>query len=160
MDRYEISEVNLGKSEYICFEIFEVWVLNLPLNVKKIHNQSVAELVHCITVLYAQGLGACFGETWILLSSIYFFRTSEAITSPLNLESSWQSRYSTVSCCLMEWPANDILIPLKPRVFEKRLDLFLSSRKWIDSMLSINHWHNEEKSLFKTFSFFLTSSCW
>ena len=32
MDRYKISEVNLGKSEYICFEVFQVWVLNLSLN--------------------------------------------------------------------------------------------------------------------------------
>ena len=31
MDRYEISEVNVGKSEYICFELFEVWVLNFSL---------------------------------------------------------------------------------------------------------------------------------
>ena len=51
MDRYEISEVNLGKSEYICFELFEVQVLNFSLKegtMKDIHNQNVAELVHCI----------------------------------------------------------------------------------------------------------------
>ena len=34
-----------------------------------------------------------------------YFRNFEAITSPLNLELSWQPSYSTVSCCLMEWPA-------------------------------------------------------
>ena len=28
MDWYEISDVNLGKSEYIRFELFEVQVLN------------------------------------------------------------------------------------------------------------------------------------
>ena len=41
MDRYEISEVTLGKSEYICFELLEVWVLNLFLKeetMKNIHN--------------------------------------------------------------------------------------------------------------------------
>ena len=32
MNRYEILEVSLGKSENICFEVFEVWVLNLSLN--------------------------------------------------------------------------------------------------------------------------------
>ena len=59
MDRYEISEVNLGKSEYICFGLFEVWVLNFSLKeetMKNIHNQNVAELAHYIIVnslLYA-----------------------------------------------------------------------------------------------------------
>ena len=41
MDRYEISEVNLDKSEYICFELFEVWVLIFSLKeetMKNIHN--------------------------------------------------------------------------------------------------------------------------
>ena len=33
--------------------------------------------------------------------AFFFFRTFEAIASPLDLESSWQPRYSTVSCCLM-----------------------------------------------------------
>ena len=31
MDQYYILEVNLGKNEYICFELFEVWVLNSSL---------------------------------------------------------------------------------------------------------------------------------
>ena len=53
MDRYEISEVNLGKNEYICFNFFEVWVLNFSLKeetMKNIHNQNVTELAHHITV--------------------------------------------------------------------------------------------------------------
>ena len=37
----------------------------------------------------------------------FFFRTFEAIASPLNLKSSGQPRYSTVSCCLIDWPAED-----------------------------------------------------
>ena len=53
----------------------------------------------------------------------------EAITSPLNLEPSWQPRDSAVLCCIMEWPAKDMLIYLKPLVFEKRMDLVLSSSK-------------------------------
>ena len=70
MDRYEISEVNLSKSEYICFELFEVWALNLSLKeetMKNIHNQNVAELAHYIIVFYKQGLGACFGNTGMLV---------------------------------------------------------------------------------------------
>ena len=55
MDWYEISEVNLGKSEYICFVLYEVWVLNFSLKeetIKKIFNQSVGELAHYIMVLH------------------------------------------------------------------------------------------------------------
>ena len=57
MDQYEISEVNLGKNEYICFELFEAWVLNFSLKeetMKTIHNQNVAELVHYIIIFYTQ----------------------------------------------------------------------------------------------------------
>ena len=70
MDRYEISGVNLSKSEYICFKIFEVWALNLSLKeetMKNIHNQNVAELAHYIIVFYMQRLGTCFGGTEILV---------------------------------------------------------------------------------------------
>ena len=45
MDQYEVSVVNLGKSECICFELFEIWVLNFSLkeeNMKNIHNEIVA----------------------------------------------------------------------------------------------------------------------
>ena len=51
------------------------------------------------------------------------------MASPLSLEPSWQPRYSTVSCCLMENPAKLILISFKPLVFVKRMDLVLSSPK-------------------------------
>ena len=57
MDQYEISEVNLGKNEYICFVLFEVWVLNFSLKeetMRTIHNQNVAELVHYIIIFYTQ----------------------------------------------------------------------------------------------------------
>ena len=70
MDQYEISKVNLDKRKYICFELFEVWVLNLSLKeetIKNIHNQNVAELVHYIIVFYTQELGTCFGDTRILV---------------------------------------------------------------------------------------------
>ena len=55
--------------------------------------------------------------------------TFEGMASPLNLESSWQLSCSTVSCCLMEWPAKDISVFLKLLVFEKRMDLVLCSPK-------------------------------
>ena len=47
MDRYEISEINLSKNEYTCFELFEVWFLNFSLKeetMKNIHNRNVTEL--------------------------------------------------------------------------------------------------------------------
>ena len=70
MDRYKISEVNLGKSEYIYFELFEVSVLNFSLKeeiMKNIHNRNVAELAHYIIVFYTQESGTCFGDTGILV---------------------------------------------------------------------------------------------
>ena len=70
MDRYEKSEVNVSKSEYIFFELFEVWALNLFLKeetVKNIHNQNVAELAYYIIAFYTQGLGTCLGNTGILV---------------------------------------------------------------------------------------------
>ena len=70
MDLYEISEVNLGKSECICFKFFEVWVLYLSFKeetMKNIHNQNVADLAHYLIVFFTQGLGTCFGDTGILV---------------------------------------------------------------------------------------------
>ena len=70
MDWYEISDVNLGKSDYIRFELFEVQVLNFSLKEKtmnNIHNQNVTELAHYIIVFYTQESGTCFSETGILV---------------------------------------------------------------------------------------------
>ena len=70
MDQYEISKVNLDKRKYICFELFEVWVLNLSLKeetIKNIHNQNVAELVHYIIVFYTQESSTWFDNTEILV---------------------------------------------------------------------------------------------
>ena len=53
MDRYKISEVNLGKIEYVCFELFEVWFLNFSLKeetMKNILNQNVDKLARWIIV--------------------------------------------------------------------------------------------------------------
>ena len=62
MDRYEISELNLGKNEYICFEF------SLKEEImRNIHNQNVAELVHYIIAFYTQSLGTCLGNTGILV---------------------------------------------------------------------------------------------
>ena len=62
MDRYEFSDVSLGRSEYICFKLFEVRILNFfnkEEAMKNIHNQNVAELAHYLIVFYTQGLGTC-----------------------------------------------------------------------------------------------------
>ena len=70
MDWYKIWEVNLGKSEYICFEVFENYVLNFSLKeetMKNIQNQNVAELAHYIIVFYTQESGTCFRNTGILV---------------------------------------------------------------------------------------------
>ena len=88
---------------------------------KNIHNQNVVELVHYIIVFYTQESGTCFGDTGVLVYHLLFLGL--LIASPLNLESSWQPRYCTVLCCLMEWSTKDILISFKPLVFEKRMDL-------------------------------------
>ena len=75
MGRYEISKVNLSKSEYISFELFEIWALNLSLKeetMKNIHSQNVAELVHYIIVFFTQGLSTCFGDTGILVWLLFF----------------------------------------------------------------------------------------
>ena len=74
MDHYEMSEVNLGKNEYICFELFEVWVLNFTLKeetMKNIHNQNVTELAHYIIVFYTQELDTCFGDAGILVWHLF-----------------------------------------------------------------------------------------
>ena len=151
MDRYEISEINLGKNKYICFELLEDWILNFSLKTETMRN------IHN-SLLYA-GVRYLLWRYRNFSLAFIFFRTFEAIDSPLNLESSWQTRYSTVLCCLMEWPAKDVSISLKPLPFEKRKDLVSSSSKWIDSLFSKNHWNSDENSLFKKCSIFLTSSC-
>ena len=84
---------------------------------KNIHNQNVAELAHYIIVFYTQELRYLLWRCRNFSLAFIFIRTFEAIASPLNLESGWQPRYSTVSSCLMEWPAKGILISFKPLVF-------------------------------------------
>ena len=65
---------------------------------KNIHNQN---LVLHNSLLYAEVRYLLWRYRNFSLAFI-FFRTFEAIASSLNLELSWQPRYSTVSCCLME----------------------------------------------------------
>ena len=88
---------------------------------KNIHNQNALH----DSLLYARVRYLLWRYRNFSLAFI-FLRTFEAIASPLNLESSWQPRYSTVSRCLMKWPTKDILISLKPLVFEKRMNLVWS----------------------------------
>ena len=125
MDRYEIHNVSLDRNKYICFEDFEFSFSNFRLKeetMRNIHNRNVAEIAHN-SILYV--------GVWYLLCqyknfslAFVFFRSFESITFPLNLESSWQPRYTTVSCCFMESPTKDMLLSLKLLVFEKRMDYF------------------------------------
>ena len=67
MDQYKILEVNLGKNEYICFELFEVWVLSFSLKeetMRNTHNRNVAKSSN--SLFYTQELGTCFVDTGIL----------------------------------------------------------------------------------------------
>ena len=55
MDWYEISGVNLGKNEYICYELFEIWFLNFSLKeetMKNNHNQNEPEVADCVFYTY------------------------------------------------------------------------------------------------------------
>lgn len=80
-----------------------------------------------------------------------FFRTFGAIVSPLNLETSYQPMFSNV---FQKFPVKDILTSFKPSIFKIRMEIFCLFhllKKKIDSLLSMNHWHKDESSLFKTF---------
>ena len=63
-----------------------------------IHNQNVAELMHCIIVFYMQDSETCFADTGICICVLVLLKPYPSLASPLNLESSWQPRYSTVLC--------------------------------------------------------------
>ena len=55
MDWYEISGVNLGKNEYICYELFEIWFLYFSLKeetMKNNHNQNEPEVADCVFYTY------------------------------------------------------------------------------------------------------------
>ena len=59
MDRYQISEVNLSKSKYICFELFKVLSFKFFFkrgNQEEHPYQNVTELVHYIIIFYTQEL--------------------------------------------------------------------------------------------------------
>ena len=74
MDPSEISKANLGKSEYIYFELFEIWVSNFSLKEKtmrNIHNQNMAELAQYIIVFYTQGFINILQEFWSHRFSTY-----------------------------------------------------------------------------------------
>ena len=71
----DISELNLGKNEYICSELFKIQIVKFSLKEKTmrklLHNQSVSELAHCVMVFYTQELGTCFGDTGILVWHLF-----------------------------------------------------------------------------------------
>ena len=114
---------------------------------KNIHNQNVAELAHYIinSLLYA---GVRYLLWWYKNFSLafIFFRSFEAIVSPLNLESSWQPRYSTVSCCLMEWPYTVLAIHhtlmLQP---QENINTSQKLSVWNIGLKPFNYWCPETK---------------
>ena len=65
---------------------------------RNIHNQNVAELMHCIIVFYMQDSETCFADTGICICVLVLLKPYPSLASPLNLESSWQPRYSTFLC--------------------------------------------------------------
>ena len=74
MDRYEILEVNLDKTEYICFDLFEVCFLNFFSKkeaMKNTNNRNVSELAHCIRFFQMQEIGTYFVNTKILVWSLF-----------------------------------------------------------------------------------------
>ena len=72
VDWYEISEVNLGKNEYICLSFLKYQFSLKEEIMKNILNQNVTELAHPKIVFYTQGLGTCFGDTGILVQHLLF----------------------------------------------------------------------------------------
>lgn len=70
-----------------------------------------------------------FDLTGIYSASTLFW-TFEAIDFPLNSELGWQPRLS-------HWSEQNILILTKPFTSERRIDLVLSSPRWINSLQSM-----------------------
>ena len=96
---------------------------------------------HDVTDLVNNGM-VKNAKTWLSGEQNITFLWNKKI---LNLYLSWHILRSY--CFVAE-------VTFKPPVFEKRMDLVLSSPKWIHSLLSRNHWYSDENSLFKTFSVF------
>ena len=74
MVQYEILEVNLGKNEYICFDLFEVCFLvfsSKEETMRNIHNRNAAELAYCIIFFLMQEICTYFVNTRILVWSLF-----------------------------------------------------------------------------------------
>ena len=91
--------------------------------------------------------------------AIYHLGALLAIDSPHKLLSRRQPRYSTQLYCLLEWSWKQIYNFASVLFLVKRIAFVLSSPKWIDNLLSMNHSQRDENSLFKTFSIFCMFLC-
>ena len=87
-------------------------------------------------------------------------KMSWCLDSPHKLLSRRQPRYSTHLYCLMEWSWKQIFKFASVLFLVKRFALVLSSPKWIDNLLSMDHSQRDVNSLFKTLSIFCISLCW
>ena len=91
-----------------------------------------------------------------------FLRALLAIDSPHKFLSRRQPRYST--CNYIVWwndLENEQIFNFSSVLFlVKRIAFVLSSPKWIDNLLSMNHSQRDENSLFKIFLVFCMSLCW
>ena len=67
MDEYEISEVNLGRNKYICFELFEVWSLNFSLKEEAMKNIQCGKQSKCGYVVM---LCCCVGYVVMLFNLV------------------------------------------------------------------------------------------
>lgn len=68
---------------------------------RNIHNLNAVDLADCISLLNA-GIRYVLRRHQNSSLTFIFFRSFEAIASPLDFESRWRQRYSTASCSLMQ----------------------------------------------------------
>ena len=89
-----------------------------------------------------------------------FWREFIVIDSSFKSASRQQARYSATWNCFIVLLSYIMLSYGKFFSLLKRMHLVLSSRKWIDILLSANHFQTFANSLFKTFLISVTSFNW
>ena len=108
-------------------------------------------------------LEICFSGIKNLSLQFTLLKTLSAIDSPFRVSSRIQPRYFTLECCFILIPSYSIFIFavfFNLYLFTKRIDLDLSSPKWILSLFSMNQSQRLAKSSFSFFSISFKSLCW